>query len=238
MSKSKIEWTETTWNPTTGCTKISSGCINCYAEKMALRLKSMGIQKYQNGFNLTLHDDCLKEPYSWKKPRVIFVNSMSDLFHEDIPVNFIEKVFRVMNENPQHIFQVLTKRAHRLLEINERVNWSSNIWLGVTVEDHENTDRIDFLRKTNASIKFLSCEPLLSCLGELNLNNINWVIVGGESGPKSRPMEEDWVLDIYQQCHEKEIPFFFKQWGGVNKKRNGMKLKGKIYNEMPNIIGH
>ena len=236
MSSSKIEWTESTWNPTTGCTKISSGCANCYAERMAMRLKSMGTPKYANGFEVTLHEDCLSEPYSWKKPKVIFVNSMSDLFHEDIPFSYIEKVFKVMNENPQHIFQVLTKRAEILLAYSPKLNWTSNIWMGVTVEDIKATRRIDYLRKADAAIKFLSCEPLISDLGKLDLQKINWVIVGGESGPKSRPIKEDWVLDIYNQCKTADIPFFFKQWGGVNKKKNGKELQGEIYHEMPEIL--
>jgi protein gp37 len=236
MSSSKIEWTESTWNPTTGCTKISSGCTNCYAERMAMRLKAMGTPKYANGFGVTLHEDCLSEPYSWKKPKVIFVNSMSDLFHEDIPFSFIEKVFKVMNENPQHIFQVLTKRAELLLEYSLKLNWTSNIWMGVTVEDRKATRRIDYLRRTNAAIKFLSCEPLISDLGKLDLQKINWVIVGGESGPKSRPIKEDWVLDIFNQCKSADIPFFFKQWGGVNKKKTGKELQGEIYHEMPEIL--
>ena len=236
MSSSKIEWTESTWNPTTGCTKISSGCVNCYAEKMAKRLKAMGTPKYANGFKVTLHEDCLSEPYSWKKPKVIFVNSMSDLFHEDIPFEFIDKVFKVMNDNPQHIFQVLTKRAELLLEYSPKLNWTSNIWMGVTVENFEAKRRIDYLRQTTAAIKFLSCEPLISDLGKLDLENINWVIVGGESGPKSRPIKEDWVLDIFNQCKSIDIPFFFKQWGGVNKKKTGKELQGVIYQEMPEII--
>lgn len=235
MAVSKIEWTETTWNPITGCTKISSGCANCYAEKMALRLKAMRVSKYSQGFNLAMHEDCLSEPSTWKKPKVVFVNSMSDLFHEEIPLDFIKKIFKVMNENPQHIFQVLTKRAEKLLEYNSELNWTSNIWMGVTVENYQTKSRIDCLRQTNAAIKFLSCEPLLSDLGEIDLHNINWVIVGGESGPKSRPMKEDWVLDIYNQCRNSDIPFFFKQWGGVNKKKNGKTLQGEIYQEMPKI---
>jgi protein gp37 len=236
MNKSNIEWTESTWNPVTGCTKISSGCVNCYAERMALRLKAMGAPKYLNGFELTLHEDCLSEPYSWKKPKVIFVNSMSDLFHEEIPFEFVEMVFKVMNENPQHIFQVLTKRAELLLQYSHKLKWTSNIWMGVTVEDFNAKIRIDYLRQTDAAIKFLSCEPLISDLGKLDLGRINWVIVGGESGPKSRPIKEDWVLDIYSQCKTDDIPFFFKQWGGVNKKKAGKALKGEIYHEMPEII--
>jgi protein gp37 len=236
MNSSRIEWTEATWNPTTGCTKISSGCVNCYAEKMAHRLKAMGAEKYSNGFKVTLHEDCLSEPFNWKKPKVIFVNSMSDLFHEKIPTEFIEKVFNVMNENPQHIFQVLTKRAERLNILNSQLSWTSNIWMGVTVENIESKNRIDLLRNTNAAIKFLSCEPLISDLKTIDLKGINWVIVGGESGPKARPMHEDWVLNIFQQCKDSDIPFFFKQWGGVNKKKNGKELKGVIYQEMPEIV--
>jgi protein gp37 len=236
MNDSKIEWTESTWNPTTGCTKISSGCANCYAERMAARLKAMGTPKYANGFEVTLHEDCLSEPYSWKKPKVIFVNSMSDLFHENIPFEFIEKVFKVMNENPQHIFQVLTKRAELLVEYSPKLNWTSNIWMGVTIENFKAKHRIDYLRLTGAAIKFLSCEPLITDLGNIDLKKINWVIVGGESGPKSRPIKEDWVLDIFSQCKNADIPFFFKQWGGVNKKKNGKELQGEIYQEMPEII--
>lgn len=236
MSNSKIEWTETTWNPTTGCSKISLGCKNCYAERMAKRLKAMGTPKYSKGFEVATHEECLSEPYSWKKPKVIFVNSMSDLFHEDISFNFIEKVFKVMNENPQHIFQVLTKRAELLLEYNAKLKWTSNIWMGVSVEDAKAKTRIKYLRQTNAAVKFLSCEPLISDLGRLNLENINWVIVGGESGPKSRPIKEDWVLEIYSQCKSVDVPFFFKQWGGVNKKKNGKELQGEIYHEMPEAI--
>ena len=236
MSQSKIEWTEATWNPTTGCTKISSGCVNCYAEKMAKRLKAMGTPKYRNGFEVTLHVDCLMDPYNWKKPKVIFVNSMSDLFHEEIPFEFIERVFGVMNNNPQHIFQVLTKRADILNTYSRKLNWTSNIWMGVTVEDISAKSRIEYLRDTKAAIKFLSCEPLISNLGEINLRNINWVIVGGESGPKARPIKEDWVINIYQQCKNADIPFFFKQWGGVNKKKNGKKLQGEIYQEMPEVL--
>jgi protein gp37 len=236
MNQSKIEWTEATWNPTTGCTKISSGCANCYAEKMAKRLKAMGTSKYKNGFEVTLHDDCLLDPYNWKKPKVIFVNSMSDLFHEGIPFEFIEKVFRVMNNNPQHIFQVLTKRAEILNTYSRKLNWTSNIWMGVTVEDIRAKSRIDYLRETEAAIKFLSCEPLISDLGDINLSKINWVIVGGESGPKSRQIKEDWVINIYQQCKKADIPFFFKQWGGINKKKNGKRLQGEIYQEMPEVI--
>lgn len=233
MAKTSIEWTEVSWNPTTGCTKLTAGCKNCYAEKMAHRLKAMGLTKYANEFNLTLHEETLKEPYHWKKPRIIFVNSMSDLFHEEIPFEFIAKVFKVMNDNPIHVFQVLTKRAELLFKYHKKLNWTDNIWMGVTVEDKKTTNRIDSLRKTGAKLKFLSCEPLLTALPNLNLQGIDWVIVGGESGINSRPIQEEWVLDIQQQCKEYEIPFFFKQWGGRNKKKNGKLLKGKIYQAMP-----
>lgn len=235
MNKSKIEWTETTWNPTTGCTKISAGCKNCYAEKMALRLKAMGKHKYSNGFELALHEECLKEPYEWKKPKIVFVNSMSDIFHEDIPLDFIQQIFKVMNDNPQHIFQVLTKRAEMLPKLNTILSWTNNIWMGVTVENVDNIQRIDYLRQSDAKLKFLSCEPLLSDLGLLNLENINWVIVGGESGPKSRIIKEEWVVNIKNQCIQHQIPFFFKQWGGINKKKAGNSLEGKRFNEMPII---
>jgi protein gp37 len=238
MNQTNIEWTESTWNPITGCTKVSAGCFNCYAERMSLRLKAMGTTKYKKGFELVIHEECLLEPYEWRKPKIIFVNSMSDLFHEDIHFDFINRVFKVMNENPQHIFQILTKRSERLLEYNSSLNWTSNIWMGVSIENDQVKNRIDNLSKTNAAIKFLSCEPLLGDLGEINLEAINWVIVGGESGPKARPIEEDWVLKIFSQCKNLNIPFFFKQWGGVNKKKNGKQLQGQVYNEMPEIISN
>jgi len=237
MAKTKIEWTESTWNPVTGCTKISSGCKYCYAEIMARRLQSMGQEKYTNGFNLTLHHVTLNEPYTWKKPMVIFVNSMSDLFHNDVPVQFIKDVFRVMKENPHHVFQVLTKRADLLLYYDREgyLEWTHNIWMGVTVEDNTVTKRIDLLRQTGARIKFLSCEPLLTGLSGMNLQGINWVIVGGESGRNPRPIQEEWILDIKDQCRRANVPFYFKQWGGINKKKNGKTLLGKQYTEMPEI---
>jgi len=237
MAKTKIEWTESTWNPVTGCTKISSGCKYCYAEIMARRLQSMGQEKYTNGFNLTLHPETLNEPYTWKKPRVIFVNSMSDLFHKDVPVQFIKDVFRVMKENPHHVFQVLTKRADLLLYYDREgyLEWTHNIWMGVTVEDNTATRRIDLLRQTGARIKFLSCEPLLTGLSGMNLQGIDWVIVGGESGRNPRPIQEEWILDIKDQCRRANVPFYFKQWGGINKKKNGKTLLGKQYTEMPEI---
>ncbi len=238
MVKSKIEWTESTWNPITGCTKISSGCKFCYAEIMAKRLKAMGQIKYQNGFKLTLHPETLNEPYNWKKPKVIFVNSMSDLFHKDVPIEYIQQIFSVMNDNPQHVFQILTKRADVLhyYDMEEWLNWTHNIWMGVTVEDYSVIKRIDFLRQTGAKVKFLSCEPLLTDLPNLNFNNIDWVIVGGESGRTPRPIKEEWVLNIQQQCKNQSTAFYFKQWGGTNKKKNGRLLKGKIYDEMPHLI--
>lgn len=233
MNNSKIEWTESTWNPTTGCTKISSGCKNCYAEKMSRRLKLMGNSKYQNGFDLTMHPDTLNDPYKWKKSRVIFVNSMSDMFHEDLPLSYIKKVFEVMNNNPQHTFQVLTKRADILESYSPFLNWTNNIWMGVSIENRDQLFRIDHLINTSAHVKFLSCEPLLSDLPDMNLAGIKWVIVGGESGPYSRPIKEEWVINIKNQCRLFDVPFFFKQWGGFNKKKNGKELNGKIYAEMP-----
>lgn len=233
MAQSSIEWTEMTWNPTTGCDKISAGCKNCYAEVMSRRLQAMGIEKYKDGFTLRLHEDALEIPNTWKTPKVVFVNSMSDLFHKDVPFGFIEKVFRVMNDNPQHTFQVLTKRADILYKYHQYLNWSENIWMGVSVENEKAKHRIDHLRSTNAKVKFLSCEPLIGPLNDLDLTNIDWVIVGGESGRKPRPMHVDWVLSIQQQCEEKKVAFFFKQWGGTNKKKTGRILNGKTYNDMP-----
>jgi len=233
MAQTSIEWTEMTWNPITGCTKISSGCKFCYADIMTKRLKGMGHVKYSNGFDLTLHENALEIPYTWKKSKVVFVNSMSDLFHKEVPLSFIRKVFKVMNENPQHVFQVLTKRADVLLKHNEHLNWTSNIWMGVTIENDTVLERMDLLKKTSAHLKFLSCEPLIGTLGMLDLNGIDWVIVGGESGRKPRPMEEKWVVEIQKQCADKNVPFFFKQWGGRNKKKAGSELKGKLYKDLP-----
>ena len=235
MAQSSIEWTEMTWNPVTGCDKISAGCKFCYAEVMAKRLKAMGVEKYQNEFKLTIHEDELATPYTWKKSKVVFVNSMSDLFQKDVPIEFIQKVFRVMKENPQHVFQVLTKRADVMLYYDKEgwLDWSHNIWMGVSVENEKAMKRIDLLRQSNARTKFLSCEPLIGPLPKLNLKNIDWVIVGGESGRKPRPMKKEWVLDIKQQCEKKDVAFFFKQWGGTNKKKTGNLLDGKKYLEMP-----
>ncbi|MBY0435123.1 MAG: phage Gp37/Gp68 family protein [Cyclobacteriaceae bacterium] len=233
MAQSNIEWTELTWNPTTGCTKISAGCKFCYAEVMSRRLKAMGLDKYKNGFKLSIHEDALDIPYSWAGSKIVFVNSMSDLFHKDVPLEFTKKVFKVMNETPQHTYQVLTKRGDLLLKYDKELNWTANIWMGVSVEDEKVVNRIDYLRQTSAQVKFLSCEPLIGPLPNLNLNNIDWVIVGGESGRRPRPMEKEWVLDIKSQCREEKVAFFFKQWGGTNKKKAGRLLKGKTYDEMP-----
>jgi protein gp37 len=240
MASTKIEWTESTWNPITGCTKISTGCKFCYAEVMSRRLKAMGHEKYRNGFQLTLHPDVLNEPYTWKKPRMIFVNSMSDLFHKDVPLHFIKDVFQVIRENPQHVFQILTKRADilRYYDSEGWLDWPHNLWMGVTVENTEVAHRIDNLRKTGARVKFLSCEPLLSALPGLNLKDIDWVIVGGESGRTPRPMKEEWVLDMKEQCRNANVAFYFKQWGGTNKKKSGSLLEGKKYNELPIINYH
>jgi protein gp37 len=202
---------------------------------MARRLQAMGVEKYKNGFEIEIHEDALNVPFSWRGAKLVFVNSMSDLFHPEVPLEFIKKVFRVMNENPQHTFQVLTKRAERLHEIHEKLKWTTNIWMGVSVEDVRVLDRIDFLRGTNAKIKFLSCEPLIGPLMDMDLSNIDWVIVGGESGRKARPIKEWWVWDIRQQCQEAGVAFFFKQWGGINKKKSGRDLGGRVYSEMPSI---
>ena len=236
-TQSTIEWTESTWNPVSGCTKTSAGCLNCYAERMAKRLQAMGQNRYKNGFKLTLHPEALNEPYHWKKPRVVFVNSMSDLFHKEIPIEFIQDVFSVMNNNKRHTFQILTKRSERLRELAPLLDWSENIWMGVTIENNDYIDRADDLRTINASIKFLSLEPLLGPVPELDLKGIDWVIVGGESGPRARPMQEQWVLDIKKKCENKhKLPFFFKQWGGVNKKKTGRLLHGKTWDNYPKIV--
>lgn len=233
MAQSSIEWTELTWNPTTGCTKISAGCKFCYAEVMSRRLKAMGLDKYENGFKLSIHEDALAIPYSWSGSKIVFVNSMSDLFHKNVPLEFIKRVFRVMNENPQHTFQVLTKRSDILLHYDKELNWTPNIWMGVSIEDEKVIGRVNDLRQTSAFVKFLSCEPLIGPLPDLNLENIDWVIVGGESGRKPRPMKPEWVFDIKSQCKASKVAFFFKQWGGTNKKKTGRLLKGKTYDEMP-----
>lgn len=230
---SGIEWTESTWNPVTGCTKVSPGCKYCYAERMAERLQAMGEPNYVNGFQLTLQPQMLELPLKWKKSQTIFVNSMSDLFHEEVPIEYIQKVFDVMNEAHWHRFQVLTKRAERLEHLSSMLHWTPNIWMGVSVESNEYRRRIEHLRRTGAYIKFLSLEPLLEPLRDLDLAGIHWVIVGGESGPKARPMHRAWVIDLRDQCRRAKVPFFFKQWGGRNKKRAGRLLEGRVWDQMP-----
>ena len=234
MAQSHIEWTEMTWNPVTGCDKLSDGCRFCYAEAFAKRLQGMGVEKYQNGFKLTLHPETLREPFKWKKPRVVFVNSMGDLFHKDIPLDYVRQVFSVMHQNPHHVFQVLTKRADVLRYYDsEGLHWSHNIWMGVSVEKKSSMHRIDQLRETGARVKFLSCEPLLGPLPEINLQGIDWVIVGGESGRNARPIKAEWVQDIREQCLAATVPFFFKQWGGFNKKKAGRMLDGRVWDQTP-----
>ena len=242
MRTTKIEWTERTWNPITGCTKLSEGCAHCYAEVMSRRLCAMGNPKYVNGFKSTIHHEALKEPFNWEKPSTIFVCSMSDLFHKDVPFEFIDKVFSVIKDTPQHNYQILTKRAERMAEYFETRKIPHNVWIGVTVENEDTKSRIDDIRCLDATVKFLSCEPLLGDLGELNLEGVNWIIVGGESGSQARPMKEEWVLNIKRQADANNIPFFFKQWGtwnkdGVkgNKKINGKLLQGKIVQNMPYV---
>ena len=232
-ANSKIEWTETTWNPVTGCTKTSPGCQNCYAERLAKRLKAMGVSNYSSGFKVALHQNSLEKPLDWKKPQTIFVNSMSDLFHEDIPEDFIFDVFKIMKKAAWHHFQILTKRSERLFGLSEKLDWASNIWMGVSVENENYSYRIDHLRNIKAKVKFISFEPLLGYIENLNLNGIDWVIVGGESGPKARTIETSWVIQIRNRCIEESVPFFFKQWGGINKKKTGRKLENQIWNQMP-----
>ena len=232
---SSIEWTEATWNPVTGCTKISAGCAHCYAERMARRLKAMGQYRYRNEFKVTLQPDVLDAPLHWKRPRTIFVNSMSDLFHKDIPADYIAKVFAVMQEASQHTFQVLTKRPERAAELAPDLPWPANVWMGTTVENSDYLYRIHSLIQIPAKIRFLSLEPLLGPISKLPLKGIHWEIVGGESGPDARPIESKWVFQIRNQCIHNHIPFFFKQWGGENKKKNGRLLNGKIWNEIPSL---
>ncbi len=230
---SKIEWTESTWNPVTGCTKISAGCKNCYAERMALRLKAAGSPNYAHGFRVTLHHHALEIPLRWKKPRTIFVNSMSDLFHKNISFDFISKVFDVMRRASHHRFQILTKRSGRLLKLSSRLTWPENVWMGVTVENVNCSFRINDLQQTAAAIKFISFEPLLGSIPNIDLEGIDWVIVGGESGPRARPMKPQWPIDIRDQCLNADVSFFFKQWGGINKKKTGRILDGCVWNQTP-----
>lgn len=231
--RSEIEWTEVTWNPVTGCSRISEGCRNCYAHRMAHRLQAMGNGRYRNGFRVTLHPDLVDLPKRWKAPRVVFVNSMSDLFHEKVPLSFIQSVFRTMESCQRHTFQVLTKRSDRLRKVADKLPWPRNVWMGVSVEDERVVHRIDDLRAVPVETRFLSCEPLIGPLRGMNLSGIGWVIVGGESGPGARAMEEVWVRDIQQQCARARAPFFFKQWGGVRKHRTGRMLDGRTFDEMP-----
>lgn len=231
--KSNIEWTNMTWNPVTGCTKVSTGCKHCYAEAMAKRLHAMGSPRYANGFRVTLHDDLIELPLTWRKPRRVFVNSMSDLLHDDVPFEFIQRVFDTMKRCPQHQFQILTKRPERLLVISKDLEWTDNIWMGVSVENQRYAYRSQLLREVPARIRFLSVEPLVGRIEHLPLEGIHWVIVGGESGPRARPLDPAWVEEIYHQCRESDVPFFFKQWGGVQKHRTGRELFGRTFDEMP-----
>jgi len=232
-TKSSIEWTESTWNPVTGCTKISAGCKHCYAERMAKRLHAMGQPNYRNGFKVTCHPSTLGMPLKWKKPQMIFVNSMSDLFHKDVSAEFIDEIFFTMNEAPWHTFQLLTKRAGRLVQLANRFKWTPNVWMGVTVENADHVDRVDLLREVPAAVRFLSLEPLLGPIPGLNLDKIDWVILGGESGPGARSMDQAWVTDLRDQCLKANVPFFFKQWGGVQKKKAGRLLEKKTWDQMP-----
>lgn len=240
--RSGIEWTEVTWNPTTGCDQVSIGCDNCYALSFAKRLKAMGQAKYQNdgdprtsgpGFGLTLHPNVLAEPYRWRTPKLVFVNSMSDLFHPEVPFEFIRDVFRVMAETPQHTYQILTKRSKRLASIGSDLDWRPNVWMGVSVENSRYVFRVDHLRTVPAEVRFISAEPLLGSLPDLDLTGINWLIAGGESGPNARPMNEAWALDLRDQCAAADVAFFFKQWGGFTSKSGGRTLDGRLYNQMP-----
>jgi protein gp37 len=231
--KSAIEWTEATWNPITGCTKISPGCNHCYAERLALRLRKMGNPRYTNGFDVTLHEDQITLPQRWARPRKIFVNSMSYLYHETVPDEFIRRVFRTMNRSPRHQFQILTKRAERLAAISPTLEWTANIWQGVSVEDADHTFRVEYLKKVPAAVRFLSVEPLLGPISALPLDDIDWVIVGGESGPGYRPVEADWVRQVRDQCLRANVPFFFKQWGGKTSKSGGNELDGVRWIEYP-----
>jgi protein gp37 len=230
---SSIEWTESSWNPVTGCTKISAGCAHCYAERMAKRLHAMGQPNYRNGFEVTCHPDVLGMPLKWKKSQMIFVNSMSDLFHKAVPVRFIEEIFFTMNQARWHTFQILTKRADRMVQLASRFKWTPNVWMGVTVENDRHVDRIDRLREVPAAVRFLSLEPLLGPLPDLDLSHIDWVIVGGESGPGARPMDPAWVTDLRDQCLDAGVAFFFKQWGGVRKKKAGRLLEKRTWDQMP-----
>lgn len=232
-TKSRIEWTEATWNPVTGCTAISAGCDNCYAERMARRLKAMGNPRYANGFQVTMHEDKLDEPLKWKKPLTVFVNSMSDLFHENVSEDFVRRIFLTMTQAHWHTFQVLTKRPRRLAAIRSRLPWADNIWIGTSVESEQYSWRVDMLRNVPSAVRFLSLEPLLGPIPNLDLRGIDWAIVGGESGPGARPIQEEWVTEIQRQCESAGTAFFFKQWGGTNKKATGRELDGQVWDAMP-----
>jgi protein gp37 len=242
MAKTTIEWTQVTWNPVTGCDKTSAGCDNCYALTLSKRLKAMGAEKYQNdgnpttsgpGFGVTTHKASLAQPYKWKRPLTVFVNSMSDLFHAKVPLSFVQEVFHVMADTPQHTYQILTKRSLRLRRMADKLQWPANVWVGVSVEEPKVLNRIDDLREVPAAVRFLSVEPLIAALPDINLDGIDWVIVGGESGHVHRPMESAWVEDIRDQCLQAKVPFFFKQWGGRTPKANGRVLEGRTWDEMP-----
>ena len=235
MANTKIEWTEETWNPITGCTKYSSGCKNCYAERFAKRLQAMGNKRYSEGFNVTVHKDLFLKPLEWTKSRMIFVNSMSDLFHEDVSDEDILAIFDTMNKAKWHVFQVLTKRADRLEKLSSNIKWTDNIWMGVSIEDKSSIYRCEKLKKCGAKIKFVSAEPLLESIKDIDLNGIDWLIVGGESGHNNRELKEEWVVELKNKARETKTAFFFKQWGGFNKKKNGRLLQGKEYNEYPAI---
>ena len=240
MAKTKILWTEATWNPVTGCSKLSAGCVNCYAYELTRRLKAMGQPKYRDGFKVRVHPECLAMPLEKRKPTLYFVNSMSDLFHDEVPEDFIRQVFGVMQQCPQHTFQVLTKRSERLRQLAPKLTWTDNIYMGVTVETSDYYGRIDDLRSTPAKVKFLSLEPLLSSITNIPLVDIDWVIVAGESGPKARPMQAEWVREVRDKCVQTEIPFFFKQWGGKGKlnKERGRLLDGQMWDEKPMAYVH
>lgn len=235
MAASKIEWTEETWNPITGCSKCSAGCQHCYAEIFAKRLQAMGNERYKDAFKVTVHRDLFEKPLDWKKPKMIFVNSMSDIFHEDIPEQDILDLFDVMNRATWHTFQVLTKRADRMVELSDRINWTDNIWMGVSVENSDALNRCEQLKETGAKIKFVSAEPLLESISDIDLTGIDWLIVGGESGAGSRPMEKEWVIELRDKAEDSDVAFFFKQWGGTRKKKAGSDLDGKQYKAYPKL---
>lgn len=236
--KTKIEWTECSWNPITGCTKISDGCAHCYAATLTRRLVAMHNPRYKNGFNVTVHEDLIELPKKWKAPRKIFVNSMSDIFHESVPDDIILRIFSTMNACPQHIFQVLTKRPERLAQLNDRINWTPNIWMGVTIENNKYLYRADLLRKCNAKLRFISAEPLIGEINDINLEQIDWLIVGGESGSQARPMDISWVRALRDKAQTEKVAFFFKQWGGTVKKKTGRVLDGQTYDEYPKKNNH